>query len=134
MRRLGLAAGRAAGKQATRRAAARFARYLYHAKRAAANLPVWRIPPPVGRRWRAVAEVYETHPVGAFRKLSIVYEFLKLPRPCNSLLAPGAGQLLGVRGKERMLERPAPLVFRWDSSREIPEAVYDGVSGAAGTA
>jgi len=45
-------------------------------------------------------KVYETHPFGPFRKLSIVDEFLKLIQPCNGQLAPGAGQLLGVHGKE----------------------------------
>jgi len=45
---------------------------------------------------RGWLRVYETHPLGAFRKLSFVDEFLKLTGPCSGLPAPGAGQLLAV--------------------------------------
>ena len=44
--------------------------------------------------------VYETHPLGQFRRLSFVDEFLKLLQLVNDLLALGAGELLVVYGKE----------------------------------
>lgn len=50
---------------------------------------------------RGWLRVYETHPLGAFRKLSIVDEFLKLTRRCSSLRALGSGPQLVVYRKER---------------------------------
>jgi hypothetical protein len=49
--------------------------------------------------------VHETHGLDAFRKLGIVDGFLKLAPHYSDLLAPGAGQLLGVHRKERYFRR-----------------------------
>lgn len=57
--------------------------------------------------WRGLGSrlgVYETHPLGVFRELRFVDGFLKLVPRYSGLLAPSAGQLLGVQGKEPLFD------------------------------